>query len=556
MFQQCKNFKISGGSFLIQQESDFGSRARFARDQAHAPTLRAPCISSSFNSVRLGDLNLIAELGTEEIVEYRDVWRRKTKALARRERVVVGLRRIYKAWVFGTPGTLTAVVYEGVNFDKWKSEVEKHETFRHPSLVQLHAVIMSRSMNALIYTDDLIPLRDVREFHANSPLASTYVECGIKRDLCAAFEYWKDVTGTSLLSPGAPNYTSWIRVSTGRLCIDVGDSFSDIKHLDVKSLVRDPVSRATSLGYCEANLHLKLISRLQLDDIHALLCSRSGYEMTEVSFRSGHVALGTIWPTSDVQKVISCPSLLSLPTTVGPQDIVLQSWGYRKNGLRSPCNRKDVMASGWTRVTLPPNMQSAHHLTTRVKIQPPTRREMKKCWLSQANSIAREDGAAAVKNYWIPGGVEFRVSIWYPEDGFTLRGTWMTDTPSSEIYLFLFQPRVEFVAGYPVVSIPAPRDALYWSLDSRGRTRMTPEMAQEIGVPYVFFESWVTGSAWAQRDYDMLAEFHRAKGFDPFSRRVALELEYPIVGQPIPSHTSISESEHCGSVPSLLLIML
>lgn len=169
------------------------------------------------------------------------------------------------------------------------------------------------------------------------------------KHLQAAFEYWKDITGMWLLSPNAPNYTSWIRLATGRLCIDVGDSFSDIKHLDVKSLIRDPVSRATSLGYCEADLDLKLVYRLQLDDIHALLCFRSGYEMTEVTFRSGHVALGTIWPTSNVQKVISCTSLLSLPTTVGPQDIVLQPWGYWENGFRTPCSPKDVMASGWTR---------------------------------------------------------------------------------------------------------------------------------------------------------------------------------------------------------------
>jgi len=201
------------------------------------------------------------------------------------------------------------------------------------------------------------------------------------------------------LSPGAPNYTSWIRVSTGRLCIDVGDSFSDIKHLDVKSLVRDPVSRATSIGYCEADVNLKLISRLQLDDIHVLLCSRSGYAMTEVTFRSGHVALGTIWPTSDVRKVIPCPSLLSLPTPVAPKDIVRQPWWYWDNGFRTPCSPKDVMPNGWTRVTLPPNMQKAHHLTTRVKLQHLTRWEMQKCWLSQANSIAHKHGGKIADNF-------------------------------------------------------------------------------------------------------------------------------------------------------------
>ncbi|KAJ7171451.1 hypothetical protein C8R46DRAFT_185100 [Mycena filopes] len=197
------------------------------------------------------------------------------------------------------------------------------------------------------------------------------------------------------------------------------------------------------------------------------------------------------------------------------------------------------MRSGWTRVSLPPNMQNAYHLTTRVKIKPATRREMQRCWLSQANRIRQESGA--VDSYWIPGGVKFRISIWYPEDHYTLRGTFMADTPSSEIYLFLFRPQVKYVDGYPVIGIPHPRDAFYWSFNPRGTTRMTSEEAEEVGVPYVFFESWVTGASWAPGNYETLADFHRAKGFDPYSRQIATELGYPIIGPPVASNTSLSK---------------
>ncbi|KAJ7804511.1 hypothetical protein B0H14DRAFT_1616350 [Mycena olivaceomarginata] len=158
--------------------------------------------------------------------------------------------------------------------------------------------------------------------------------------------------------------------------------------------------------------------------------------------------------------------------------------GIGENGLRTPSNSKDIMPDGWTRITLPPNMQQAHHLTTRVKIQTSKRREMQKCWLSQANLIGRDHGA--VKDYWIPGGAKFRVSIWCPEDNFTLRGTFMADVPTSEIYLFVFKPAVEFVGDYPVIEFPHVRDALYWSFDPRGRTRLTSEMAERIGVFRMF----------------------------------------------------------------------
>ena len=152
------------------------------------------------------------------------------------------------------------------------------------------------------------------------------------------------------MSPQAPNHTAWIRLSTGRLCIDVGDSFPDIKHLDVKSLVRDPVARASGIGYCESNLEEKLISCLELDDIHVLLCSAASYESMEASFRIGQVGLGEIWSASNLAQVIDSPSgHLSLPQLVMLEDVTEQPWWYWNNGLRTRCDRKDVMDDGWTR---------------------------------------------------------------------------------------------------------------------------------------------------------------------------------------------------------------
>ncbi|KAJ7779727.1 hypothetical protein B0H16DRAFT_1499679 [Mycena metata] len=551
MLDHCNNFTIYGGTFN-----------NYAPEGPRVTQDVEPPLSPNFHSIRLGDLNLLKEIGKQQIVKYSDIHRRKTGVLVRRECEVVGCRRIYRASVVGTPATqLTAVIDEGTDLEKWRSEAEKHEMFRHPSLVQLYAVTMSRTIKGLIYADALISLPEIRETYADSPLASSYVEYGIvrclfhhtfrailteqKRDLFDAFKYWETVTKTWLLSPGAPNYTAWIRTSTGRLCIDIGDSSSIIKHLDVKTLVRDPVSRSMSIGYCEVDLERMLHSILQLDDIHVLLCSRANYEATEVSFRSGQVALGTIWPASNVQKITPPVGLLAFPPNmVTSNDMVGQPWWCWNDGLRTQCNLKDVMPTGWTRVSLPPNMDRAHHLRTRVKIKPGTSREMHKCWLSQANSIARECGA--VHSYWIPGGVKFKISIWFSEDRFTLRGTFMTDPPPSEVYLFLFRPHFKFVDGYPVISIPCPDEAFYWSFDPQGNRKMTSEEAEEVGVPYVFFESWVTGASWAPDNYDVLSDFHRAKGFDPVSRQIALKLGYPIVGPQFFPSTSLSEVDGNG----------
>lgn len=118
----------------------------------------------------------------------------------------------------------------------------------------------------------------------------------------------------------------------------------------------------------------------------------------------------------------------------------------------------------------------------------------------------------------------------------------MSDTPAQDIYLFLFKPRVEVIDGYPVVQVPRADEAFYWSLDPRGKARLSSQKAEDLGVPYVFFESWITGASWSQRDYDILANFHFAKGVDPFSSDVAICLDHPLVKQQTNTVLSGSES--------------
>lgn len=176
-----------------------------------------------------------------------------------------------------------------------------------------------------------------------------------KHDLYTAFKYWESVTGTWLLSPGAPGYTPWIRASTGHLCIDVGDSVSAIKHMDVKSLVRDSSSWSTSIGYSDISLEQTLISNLPLDGIHVILASRARarYDRTEVTFRAGRIVLGAIWPASDVRRVLDDASrtILGIPQLAKPADIVSNPWWNWQDGFRTPCDARDVMSNGWTRVS-------------------------------------------------------------------------------------------------------------------------------------------------------------------------------------------------------------
>lgn len=108
MLDHCSSFTISGGTFNIQSKLDV-DRSRTAS--------RSP---QMFHVVRLGDLNLLTQIFSEDIVEYREVCRRRTGVVVRRQRIVVGTRATFHAEVHGILGPVTAVVFQGRNAAKVK----------------------------------------------------------------------------------------------------------------------------------------------------------------------------------------------------------------------------------------------------------------------------------------------------------------------------------------------------------------------------------------------------------------------------------------------------
>jgi hypothetical protein len=114
-------------------------------------------------------------------------------------------------------------------------------------------------------------------------------------------------------------------------------------------------------------------------------------------------------------------------------------------------------------------------------------------------------------------------------DGFTLRGTFMTDAPSSKAYLFLFSPQVEILDGKLTVINPPDAEKYYWAFDPAGLHQLTHEIAEDIGLPTPEFTIAPYGFFWEEEETNLIHEFHAAKGFDPESQDVAIAMGYPLV---------------------------
>jgi hypothetical protein len=102
--------------------------------------------------------------------------------------------------------------------------------------------------------------------------------------------------------------------------------------------------------------------------------------------------------------------------------------------------------------------------------------------------------------------------------------------------LYLFGPTHNLPSGYlfscPLAELQAeaptcfriPECIAYWSLDPSGVDQLSDEVAEDLGFPPIHLQMWVHVKSWDASVYNGIRQFHEAKGFDPYSQEVALEL--------------------------------
>jgi hypothetical protein len=105
----------------------------------------------------------------------------------------------------------------------------------------------------------------------------------------------------------------------------------------------------------------------------------------------------------------------------------------------------------------------------------------------------------------------------------------MADAPTDKVYLFLFPPQVDVVDTLLTVTNPPDTEKYYWAFDPAGLDRLTHEAAEEVGLPTPEFSMYLIVSEWDECDYDMIRDFHVAKGFDPYTQYAAIAVGYPLI---------------------------
>jgi hypothetical protein len=125
--------------------------------------------------------------------------------------------------------------------------------------------------------------------------------------------------------------------------------------------------------------------------------------------------------------------------------------------------------------------------------------------------------------------IYFHCILDYQLDGFTLRGTFMMDAPSTKVYLFLLNPQVEVLDGQFTIINPPDAEKYYWAFDPAGLNQLTHEIAEDIGLPTPKFMTNPFGLYLQEEDTNLIRDFHTARSFDLESQDTAIAMGYPLV---------------------------
>ncbi|KAJ7822621.1 hypothetical protein B0H14DRAFT_2828203 [Mycena olivaceomarginata] len=447
-------------------------------------------IGYDFRSIPLGDLNLLTQVSQEplgcDVLEQRG-----GRTIVRRE--IIGKRTVYRARIFGSQDPMTAVVYQGSQFEKWKAEAERRQSVRSPIFLQLFGITESRGMNALIYHDELITIKQFRQLYYGLPLTSAFTEYQMARDLPNTVSYGY--------------YTTSIRLSTGRLCLH--DQFSPTGEDDELEMTCDDLFPWNLPVVPHArDVEAQLFSRMSVPDVLALLAPFRSFRFDIKTLFHGRVPLAQLATVDgdllDFQFAFSAPEIKALDVDISP-------WAPEEPG-RSLLTDFTSMDDGWTRIALSATSTTELAFYSHIEIGMPWAEDyVNKRWLSEATRILGDWIAAdnlLLNDLCLVDGADLSFRLHYP------KYTHQVDPPSV-LYLFVFRPKIGFDEhGKCFVDVPPPGKRLYWSLDPSGAEPFDDGLGAHFAVPRAFFEVNVMGWSWTARQYNTLANFEEAKEHD------------------------------------------
>ncbi|KAJ7611948.1 hypothetical protein DFH06DRAFT_1308268 [Mycena polygramma] len=345
----------------------------------------------------------------------------------------------------------------------------------------------------MIFHDDLIPFQEFVHRHSDSPLLVAYIHayCGSEYQQSRDY-FYSTFRGFNLYQYYC---TLWIRLSTGRLCVDPVQS-ETLNSFYVDALDLDPELNPPALTSLKApGAESMVVTFLTLDQCHHIcrLQERVARICVPTSVIVNLAAIMS-WPSGS--QLEEPARIASIPDAeIRPGRGRWRSWG----------TPGDVMENGWIRY---------HSRYVPLQIHLSLEYEMFRHWLSQANHIfTRLRIKSAFEGYGFVEEITFSV----------ITSVATTSPPARYLFLCPVEDLQIGPSSYCWPACPA-----YWTLDPTGSARLSTEEAARLGLPMIKFETHIRFVYWDANVYAGLRKFYQGKGFNPDSQDLARHLGYEL----------------------------
>ncbi|KAL0572594.1 hypothetical protein V5O48_007835 [Marasmius crinis-equi] len=117
--------------------------------------------------------------------------------------------------------------------------------------------------------------------------------------------------------------------------------------------------------------------------------------------------------------------------------------------------------------------------------------------------------------------------VFIDEIRFSLVGTFLHNSTASSTPVFLFIPPipVEIVNGLPCVRWNSSVSLFYWSLDPKGKDRISEDNWESYGVPKLLVKTWI-GSSWGTFAYRSVRAYFQLKNYNLNGEQYARDRGY------------------------------
>ncbi|KAJ7090024.1 hypothetical protein C8R44DRAFT_720372 [Mycena epipterygia] len=387
---------------------------------------------------------------------------------------------------------MTVAVYQGEDAEEtWKRELAKYSGLRHPNIVQLYGAVNSGSLYATIFHDILVPLKQFVDEHRYSVISTVYLYRFFHRELAEAEEYFKSLVGRYRWL--CDECISWIRCSTGTLCVEVASDSAD--HCLLRSLLDHSTHPRIPLSSLGPDPEMSIMSSLTLNQFHNICYWYLSTRDYIATLDPMHLSAIVSRNGKSIQEIAHIPN------------VTFSDCGWTRSRLDDVQITPNHMENGWSRIH-----SSSVDGVIRQTIWCGTDHSR---WLSQANYVFSQ----------LPTPPKHEECFFIYLICYQLS---FSDPSENLLEGYLFLCPLEHLRDDTGRWLSNPECPAYWSLDPSGGQRLSPEEASRLGFPALEFKVYVYGCFWNESVYAALSGFHAAKGFDPTSQNLARHRGQPL----------------------------